>query len=184
MSKNKKDIPIDNLLLIDTNNNIATRPVTGKNPHKNKVSIRPIFFHVREVLYIARRMYALPIPTANGDFLPWGYDSILTVEDKKWAMPNDAAFRVLVAGKYVLKESSYRNTGSWLAQELDRIGYNFDYIKNYNPMRGVSEQSVNRIYKYYCPQDECLLPIDEREEAYRLEIQNAGLDLSIIRGVS
>lgn len=160
---------------------LLNAPPPPNNATKNKTSVRPIFYKVSEVIYTARRMFGLPIKL-NNDFLPWGYDSILEVDGAKYAIPNDEAFKLLVQGKYLLKDSSFRKLGLWLGHELHLAGYNFQYVRNYNPNRGMSEQSVNRIYKFYTPQDACVLPLDEREQLYRLEIESSGVDCQALAG--
>lgn len=159
----------------------AARSAVGKNSLKNNTGCRPIFYKSSEVVYTLRRMYGLIVPLKNKNHLPWGYDSYITHETGRWAIPNDEAFQLLVQGKHLLKETSFRKLGSWLGQALININYNFEYVHNYNPSKGLSEQSINRIYKYYRPEDVCMLELHERERCYEAELQRQGVTGAILK---
>jgi hypothetical protein len=147
---------------------------------------RPAFQSSRELLYALRRMYGLPLQITTR-FLPWGYDSIVELEQfdpetqqevtRKYALPNDQAFKLLVQGKYLIDASSYRKVGAWLGESFIQMGYDFSHVRGYNPEQGLSVASINRLYTLYCPEDVCVLPLNERQQAYELRFQSTGCNL-------
>ena len=160
----------------------------GKQPGQK--NFRPAYQSTRELIYTLRRMYALPLQITTR-YLPWGYDSIVELEEfdveqqcqvtRKYAMPNDSAFKLLVQGKYLINTSSYRKVGAWLGEAFLQAGYDFSHVKGYNPQRGVSEASINRLYTLYSPEDTCVLNLHDRQQAYRLRLESTECDLESLK---
>jgi hypothetical protein len=152
-------------------------------------AFRPAFQSSRELIYTLRKMYGLPLQT-HTTLLPWGYDKLIEVEvydeeDKqertvKVALPNDDALKLLVQGKYLLQNTSLRKVGIWLAEALTLTDYDFSYVRGFNKEKGISIASIDRLYKLYTPEDVCVLPLEERYEAYRLRLQSTDFDTRLI----
>lgn len=148
---------------------------------KDNISVRPVWKKTAELLHVARRMYALPVQVQNSTWCPLGYDRLIELDGDTYAFPNDEAFKGLVRAKHYLPDSSYRKIADWLTWYLNDIEYNFEYTHRYNPAKGVSAQTLMRTMKYHRPLDECLLPIDERNRLFRIEVESSEVDLDAIR---
>lgn len=128
------------------------------------------FSSLAPVLRAAARMYGLPVPLERSH-LPLGYDSLVSIDGVQWCFPNDEAFKVLVRAKHLLKHGSFVRVAAWLDKELKTIGYDFRGVRGYNPSRGIAPMSLFRVIKYFTPRDVCVLPLHERREIFRAEIE-------------
>lgn len=130
------------------------------------------FRNIAGVLRTACRMYGMPFPRDKQN-LPLGYDSFCVIDNKVWCWPNDEAFKLLVKAKYLLKGASVARVSHWLDKELTRIGYDFRAVRGYNPLKGLAPSSLYRLMQYYTPDDNCVLPLDEREILFRVEVEDS-----------
>lgn len=94
---------------------------------------------------LRKMMLALPIEKLSR--IPWGYkpsesDPMVLVADEK-------KFKLLLLAKEYLKQTSLRTVSAWLSKEGNE------------PM---THEALRKLMALRCPDDRCLLPLEEREK--------------------
>lgn len=94
-----------------------------------------------------RMMLALPVEKNKGKHIPWGYK--ISESDPKVIEADERLFKILLLAKNYIKEYSIRSIAEWISKESG------------NP---ITYEGFRRLIIDRCPDDRCLLPMEEREK--------------------